>query len=113
MFRYNAFIPETTLLLTNLCMALSINTVLTHYHAFTNSRFEALQKRIIHVPSKLQCAMLCNDDESCVVANFGNRDGTMFDCEIMTILSEIDELSRESTRMWQTLGKYKNRRLDF
>ena len=107
MFWYNAFIPEITLLLTNLCMVLSINTILTHYHAFTNSRFKALRKRIIHVPSKVQCAMLCNDYESCVVVNFGNWDGQMFDCEIMTISSEIDELSRESTQMWQTLGKYK------
>ena len=50
--------------------------------------------------------MLCNYDESWVVANFRVWNGNKFDCEILTISCEIDELSREPTQMWQTLGKY-------
>ena len=82
---------------------LSLNIIETQHNILKHSRAEAGQSRIFYVRSKLQCAISCKSDESCVMANFAIINERALICDVISVSSAVSHLS--TTEQWQTISK--------
>ena len=77
-----------------------------YYKLFSNSRSEATYSKIIRVASKYECALVCHEEEACILANMGFLEEQKFDCEIMSIGSVISNMSIGDVEQWDIIGRF-------
>ena len=91
------------ILLINVHTILSGEIKETFHNILQQSLAESVQSRISYVRSKLQCAISCNSDDSCVMSNFRVVDEHYLICEFISVSSDVSHLS--TTEHWQILSK--------
>ena len=94
-----------TLIFIKVVTSLIVDKTGTYYYVLQHFRAVAEHNSTIPVRSTFECAKICNNDESCVIANYGTRDGHKYVCELMSMQSHVSDLSTEISTEGQTLGK--------
>ena len=94
-----------TLIYMNTVIPFIIAKTGTYYHVKQDLRTVASNNITIPVRSKLECAESCMSDDTCVIANHGKSHGNSLVCELISVASEVSDLSVETSADWQTLGK--------
>ena len=94
-----------TLICMNTVIPFIIAKTGTYYYVKQDLRTVASNNITISVGSKLECAESCMSDDTCVIANHGKSYGNSLVCELMSVESEVSDLSVETSGDWQTIGK--------
>ena len=94
-----------TVTLISLVIPLIIGQTETYYYSHQNLRTLAENNITVPARSKLECAIICKNDENCVTANYGKSNDKNSICELMSIESQVSGLSTETSCKWHTLGR--------